>query len=168
MPLETVVLLLVLVLDDVVEEVEAVVSEDVLVSDVVVVEEVVVADDVVLVSDGVVLAGSSLVEKNVYVGPVVGAVAEEVAAGACCACAGGEVAAGACCVCACDAGAGWALPGGDGARAEEGSVASEPLSSSTTGVEANGSAGLVEALGADATSMCLSATTGTLRVVCTV
>lgn len=151
MPLETVVVLLVLVLDDVVEEVEAVVSEDVLVSDVVVVEEVVVADDVVLVSDGVVLAGSSFVEKNVYVGPVVGAGAEGVVAGACW-------------VCACDAGAGCALAGGVDARAEEGSVAREPVSSSTTGVDANGSAGVFGVAAAGAIWACLSVTTGTCTV----
>lgn len=133
MPLETVVVLLVLVLDDVVEEVEAVVPED------------------VLVSDGVVLAGSSLVEKNVYVGPVAGAGAEGVVAGACW-------------VCACDAGAGCALAGGVDARAEEGSVAREPVSSSTTGVDANGSAGVFGVAAAGAIWACLSVTTGTCTV----
>jgi hypothetical protein len=133
-PLEAVVVLLVLVLDDVVEEVEAVVS-----------------DDVVLVSDGVVIAGSSLVEKNVYVGPAVGAGAEGVVAGACW-------------VCACDAGAGCALAGGVDARAEEGSVAREPVSSSTTGVDANGSAGVFGVAAAGAIWACLSVRTGTCTV----
>jgi len=98
-------------------------------------EEVVVSeDDVVLsvgvdvVSDVVLAAGSSLVEKNVYVGPVVDAGAGVCDAGAAAGCAVEEV----------------------DARADEGSVAREPLSSSTTGVDANGSAGVFGALAAGA------------------
>ena len=77
-----------------------------------------VSDDVVLVSDVVVVvaAGSSLVEKNVYVTPLDGVV-----------CAGV---------------AGCGLGEGVDARAVAGSVPSDPVSSSTTGVEANGSAGV--------------------------
>ena len=145
-------------LDDVVDVLDDVVEEEVVVVDVLddVVEEEVVVSEVVLVSDGVVLAGSSLVEKNVYVGPVVDAGAAEAGAGACC-------------VCACDAAAGCAFGEGVDARADAGSEEREPLSSSITGAEANGSGGVFGVLAAGANWACLSATTGTctLRVVFT-
>ena len=108
-------------------------------------DDVVVVPDgvVVVVSDGVVVvaAGSSLVEKNVYVTSFDGGV-----------CAGV---------------AGCVLGEGVDASAVVGRVPSDPVSSSTTGVEANGSGGVFAAGGAGATWLCLSATTGTLRVVWT-
>jgi hypothetical protein len=87
---------------------------------------VLVPADVVLVLDDVVVvaAGSSLVEKKVYVTSLDGV------------CAGV---------------AGCVVGGGVDARAVAGSVPSDPVSSSTTGVEANGSGGVFAAGGAGAT-----------------
>lgn len=131
-PLETVVV------EELSEDEVEVVPDDVVVVVVVVPDGV-----VVVVSDGVVVvaAGSSLVEKNVYVTSLDGGV-----------CAGV---------------AGCVLGEGVDASAVVGRVPSDPVSSSTTGVEANGSGGVFAAGGAGATWLCLSATTGTLRVVWT-